>query len=58
MLTVLANAYRADLRKAGLGSGCHAFDISLPMAGAVTVRRASDGAALTMTKAAEERLAA
>jgi hypothetical protein len=58
VLTVLANAYRADLRKAGLGSGCHAFEISLPVAGAVTVRRTTDGAALTMTKAADERLAA
>ena len=40
--TILANRYRPDLRKAGLGSGCHAFD--LPAQGNVTLRRASDGA--------------
>ena len=40
--TILANRYRPDLRKAGLGSGCHAFE--LPAQGNVTLRRASDGA--------------
>lgn len=48
---VLANRYRGDLERAGLGSGRHAFEFSLP-AGlddapeAVEVRRALDGAAL------------
>jgi hypothetical protein len=48
---VLANGYRADLRRAGLGSGCHAFSIRLPdgTAGAITVRRAGDSAALVPT---------
>jgi hypothetical protein len=42
---VLANRYRPDLRKAGLGAGCHAFDIPVrPLPGAVAVRRVSDGA--------------
>ena len=31
VLCVLANAYRADLRRAGLGSGCHAFETALPL---------------------------
>jgi hypothetical protein len=48
---VLANAYRDDLKRAGLGSGRHAFTFT-PPAGvvfapdAVDVRRALDGAAL------------
>jgi uncharacterized repeat protein (TIGR03803 family) len=61
---VLANRYRADLREAGFGSGCHGFEIYLPagqvpagqvpagQAGAVEVRRAADGAALHLTEAA------
>ncbi|MDR3506082.1 MAG: NF038122 family metalloprotease [Acidocella sp.] len=51
---VLANAYRADLRRAGLGSGCHGFELLLP-AGAerpITIRRALDGALLPFTEAA------
>ena len=45
---VLANHYRADLRKAGLGSGRHAFEVRLPpgAAGTVEMRRSKDGAAL------------
>jgi hypothetical protein len=41
---VLANAYRADLRRAGIGSGCHAFAVRLPkLPGPFTVRRAGEG---------------
>jgi hypothetical protein len=44
---VLANEFRTDLRAAGLGSGCHAFSLSLPPgARRVEIRRASDGAML------------
>jgi hypothetical protein len=41
----LANRYREDLRVAGLGSGCHAFEFSLSpgLMGPVTIRRACDG---------------
>jgi hypothetical protein len=42
---VLANAYRADLREAGLGSGCHGFAVPLP-GPLLTLRRVQDGAAL------------
>ncbi len=42
--TILANRYRPDLRKAGLGSGCHAFELQLPLPGTITLRRAGDGA--------------
>lgn len=45
--TTLANAYRPDLRKASLGSGCHAFDLALPpLPGPITLRRAGDGATI------------
>jgi hypothetical protein len=46
---ILANGYRADLRAAGLGSGCHAFEFLLPagLRGGVRIRRAADGAALS-----------
>jgi hypothetical protein len=39
----LANHYRADLRLAGIGSGCHGFEILLPSGyrGPVTIRHAS-----------------
>jgi len=48
VLRLLANAYREDLRRAGLGSGCHAFDIPRPAhPGPLTLRRALDGAVLT-----------
>ena len=45
--TILANRYRPDLRKAGLGSGCHAFELPLPpLPGIITLRRAGDGASI------------
>ena len=44
---VVANAFRADLREAGLGSGRHAFRAELPhIGGTVEVRRSADGASL------------
>jgi hypothetical protein len=51
---VLANGYRADLRRAGLGSGCHAFDLVLPdgVSGPIDVRRVTDRSALAHTDAA------
>jgi len=51
---VLANLYRADLRQAGLGSGCHAFRATLPsgLTGPLEIRRAVDGAKLSWTEAA------
>ena len=56
---VLANGYRTDLRKAGLGSGCHGFEVKLRagVAGAVTVRRATDGLELALTEFAVSRAA-
>jgi Ca2+-binding RTX toxin-like protein len=48
----LANRYRADLERAGLGSGHHAFQVRLPDAlsdhqrRAITIRRSLDGARL------------
>jgi hypothetical protein len=48
---VIANEFRTDLRAAGLGSGCHAFSLSLPpSAQQVQVYRASDGAALVQAE--------
>ncbi len=51
---VLANRYRADLRQAGLGSGCHAFRAALPsgLTGRLQIRRAADSAELSWTEAA------
>jgi len=48
---VLANAYRADLAAAGLGSGHHGFAVALPPGslGPITVCRAGDGAVLPHT---------
>jgi hypothetical protein len=48
---VLANQYREDLRLAGFGDGCHAFEIQLtvPANGPIEVRRASDGAVVPLT---------
>jgi hypothetical protein len=44
---LLANKFRADLRAAGIGSGCHAFELLLPpYAGGLMVRRRFDGAQL------------
>jgi hypothetical protein len=49
----LANRYREDLRAAGLGSGCHAFELALPgLNGPLTVRRVSDGAVPGVPQAA------
>jgi len=50
---VLANGFRADLRAAGLGSGCHAFYLTQPpQQSRVTVRRAADGATLVRARVA------
>jgi hypothetical protein len=51
---VLANVYRADLREAGLGTGCHGFRATLPTGptGQLKIRRASDGAELPWTETA------
>jgi autotransporter passenger strand-loop-strand repeat protein len=51
---LLANAYRADLRAAGIGSGCHAFELRLPAecTGRIEVRRMTDQAMLPLTEAA------
>lgn len=51
---ILANHYRADLRAAGLGSGCHGFEAPLPanVAGQVEVRRSIDQAGLALTDVA------
>ncbi len=41
----VANLFRADLREAGIGSGCHSFRVALPKAARsalIEVRRASD----------------
>lgn len=57
---VLANRYRADLRAAGCGSGCHGFEIMLPegVAGQIEVRRTADATLLALTEAAITRAAA
>ena len=57
--SVLANGYRADLRKAGLGSGCHGFALRLPegCTGQVVVQRASDGAELEFSNGARQHAA-
>ncbi len=47
--SMLANRFRADLWKAGIGSGCQAFEVSVPAgvdASSLRVRRANDGAEL------------
>jgi hypothetical protein len=52
---VLANRYRADLREAGIGSGCHAFRFIAPAGeGEVTVMRATDGEVLPLTDTATD----
>ena len=45
---VVANSYRQDLRVAGIGKGIYGFSVALPdgVSGAISVRRASDGALL------------
>jgi hypothetical protein len=53
---VLANAYRADLRQAGLGSGCHAFALDLPgHTGVADIRVAATGERLVPTEDALQR---
>jgi Hint domain len=52
---VLANRYRHDLERAGLGSGRHGFEFTPPVglaftSGAIEVRRSLDGAALKSSK--------
>jgi autotransporter passenger strand-loop-strand repeat protein len=56
VMTVLANAFRADLRKAGVGSGCHAFEATLPVevTGEIVVRRVTDGSVLARTTASTD----
>ena len=59
---VLANRYREDLQRAGLGSGHHGFELALPAGLAVTaasveVRRSLDGAALAFSADARRALA-
>ena len=51
---VLANRYREDLERAGVGSGCHSFEFTMPSELAfapdeVEVRRSLDGTALELT---------
>jgi autotransporter passenger strand-loop-strand repeat protein len=48
VVCVLANGFRADLRRAGMGSGCHGFEMARQGSwpGTVSVRRISDGAVL------------
>ena len=51
---VLANRYREDLERAGIGSGCHSFEFTMPSElvfapDEVEVRRSLDGVALELT---------
>jgi hypothetical protein len=56
---VLANVYRADLRKAGMGSGCHGFEVELPDgAKSIHVLRQADRTPLALTEAAMRTVAA
>ena len=51
----LANLFRADLRDAGLGSGCHGFQMTLPHSALgrdVDVRRVIDGKPLGVVRGA------
>jgi hypothetical protein len=55
----LANRYRQDLEQAGLGSGRHSFEFTLPAglrftADEVEVRRSLDGAAIHRTSSAHQ----
>ena len=59
----LANHYREDLERAGLGSGRHAFDFAPPpeinlAAETIEVRRSLDGAALPLSAAQPRRAGA
>ncbi len=56
---VLANCYRDDLKRAGLGSGCHSFAFTPPDGVALTlrlveVRRSLDGATLPLSAHAKK----
>jgi len=56
---VLANRYRDDLKRAGLGGGCHSFAFTPPdgaelTAGSVEVRRSLDGATLPLSAHAKQ----
>ena len=58
---VLANRYREDLQKAGMGSGRHGFEFRLPRKLVfarehVEVRRSFDGVALELTIEAQQTL--
>ena len=57
---VLANEYRADLRAAGLGSGCHAFCFvpGAEVEGVIEVRRSVDQEVLRWTEAVPAKAAA
>ncbi len=54
--TVLANRYRMDLDRAGLGGGCYGFSAAMPASvkeiARITVRRASDGERVAMPQRA------
>jgi hypothetical protein len=57
---VLANRYRKELAKAGIGSGHHGFEFTSPIAlspDTTEVRRSLDGAAVTCTSDAPGALA-
>ena len=58
MAQVLANRYREDLKRAGIGSGHHSFAFTLPdglafASNAVEVRRSLDGAVLPASERAK-----
>jgi hypothetical protein len=59
VMLALANRYRADLQKAGLGSGKHSFEVELPVGvfGRVEVRRSADQSCLSVTTAAAQAAA-
>jgi hypothetical protein len=54
LMQILANLYRADLRHAGIGSGCHGFDLLLPkgVQGRISICCSRTGVALPLTPAA------
>jgi hypothetical protein len=59
VMRFLANKFCADLRAAGLGSGCHAFELTMPpLTGLLTLRRVSDGAILGSADAGRDRRSA
>jgi len=60
VLRVLANRYRVDLQKAGIGNGCYAFEADLPpgLNGFAEVRRSSDQTPLNRTTQAAMAAAA